>query len=152
MQKKYKQNGDWPMAFGADREEWLEMLGSNPKDTDLQFVGINRATWQKIIKGKMPKVPAAAHKLASFRRHGHLADLLGSAWSDFFVSGDTLTLPGVKYPLQAHSLRSTWLDLQMLPRLRWELERLRKESEWVDVSPALAKWLYGLGKRPMAYS
>jgi len=90
MNKNHGKKEGWATEIRADREEWVELMGSHPADAALSHVGLSRATWSAIVAGKGPRVPIAAYRLASFRRHGHLADLLGASWRDFFVSGDTL--------------------------------------------------------------
>ena len=133
----------------ADLDEWLELLGSNPTDKTLAFVGIDAATWSKIAAGKSPLVPIACYRLASFSRYGHMADIAGSAWRDFYVRGDTLVLPGIKQPCSAPALRSAWLELQELPRMRRELDELRQDSDRVEISPQVHAWLNRLGRRPL---
>lgn len=127
----------------------MELLGSNPTEKSLAFVGLDAATWSKIAAGKSPLVPIAAYRLASFCRHGHLADIAGSAWRDFYVRGDVLVLPGVRQPFSAPDLRSTWIQLQELPRMRRELEQLRQDSDLVEISPQVHAWLSRLGRRPL---
>lgn len=134
----------------ADRDEWLELIGSNPSDQTLAFLGLLRSTWKKIESGKAPLVPMAAYRLASFCRYGHLADIAGSAWRDFYVCGDALALPGCRRPFTAPEMRSAWCELQELPRLRREVDQLRLDADAVEVSPAVAAWLLRLGKRPLA--
>lgn len=85
MKKYQERKVSWLTEIRADREEWVELLGPDPDDATLRHVGISRRTWIHIAAGKRPGVPMAAYRLASFRRHGELSDLLGSAWSDFFA-------------------------------------------------------------------
>ncbi len=59
-----------------------------------------------------------------------------------------MVFPGLKNPLTAPELRSTWCSLRELAQLRGELARLRRELDWVEVSPAVANWLRRLGMRP----
>jgi len=85
--KKYSvKKESWLTEMRADREEWVELLGSTPTDGTLKHLGISRRTWADIAAGKRPAVPMAAYRLASFQRHGALCDLLGSAWSDFLCA------------------------------------------------------------------
>lgn len=145
--KKYSiKKGEWLTEIVADREEWLELLGASPADSMLARLGIARSTWDKIAAGKAPRVPIAAYRLATFARHGELSELLGNAWRDFFVSGDTLTLPGLRQPISAQALRAVWVSLQELPTLRRQVVELRAAADWVEVSPAVAAWLRRLGK------
>lgn len=72
----------------------------------------------------------------------------GKRLERFFVCGDTLAFPGLKKPLSAPELRSTWANLRELGRLRSELAMLRRELDWVEVSPAVSGWLRRLGLRP----
>jgi len=89
--KKYSgKEWAWQTEIRADREEWVELLGSHPSDDTLKRLGISRQTWAEIVSGQCPGVPMAAYRLAQFNRHGDLSELLGSAWSEFFVCGDTL--------------------------------------------------------------
>lgn len=149
--KKYSEDkGQWLTHVRADREEWAELIGSRPSDRTLAELGISRAAWLKIAAGKMPTVPIAAHHLAHFRRHGDLSDMLGSAWLDFRVCGDTLLLPGVRQPFSAADLRAVWVHLQELPAMRLELERLRDIADEVTISPILSAWLEQLVRRPLA--
>jgi len=92
MKTYHEEKVAWLTEIRADREEWVELLGSTPDDATLKHVGISRRTWAAIAAGKRPGVPMAAYRLASFRRHGDLSELLGSAWGGFFVQGDTLGL------------------------------------------------------------
>ena len=147
MQKKSKKNAPWLTEIVADRDEWVELLGTQPSDKSLAHVGISRSTWQRIASGRNPRVPIASYRLASFCRHGCLGDLAGGAWSDFFVAGDTLVFPGLKYPLSASQLRSTWFQVQESARLRSDVRLLRRELDWVEVSPGVSAWLSALGKR-----
>ncbi len=95
--KKYSvKKAGWLTEIRADRDEWVELLGLTPDDAALRHVGISRETWAEIADGKSPRVPISACRLASFRRWGCLGELAGSAWSDFFVSGDTLGIPRAK--------------------------------------------------------
>ena len=149
MQKKSKEKAAWMTQIRADRAEWVELLGLNPSDDRLALVGISRPTWARIAAGKAPAVPIASYRLAEWQRYFHLGDVLGRAWDGFFTSGDTLALPGVKYPLQAAELRSVWLDIQALPVLRRELHDLRRQYDWVPVSPQVREWLHGLGRVPL---
>lgn len=148
MKKYYEEKSSWLTEIRADREEWVELLGSTPSDPTLRHLGISRRTWGDILSYKCPGVPMAAYRLATFHRHGALSDLLGRAWSDFFVVGDTLVFPGLKQPLSAPELRSTWCSLRELAQLRGEVARLRRELDWVEVSPAVSAWLRRLGMRP----
>jgi len=127
--KKYSVKKEvWLTEIRADREEWVELLGMHPDDAALRHVGISRVTWEQIAGGKSPLVPMAAYRLARFRRHGALADLLGSAWSDFFVCGDALLFPGLKFPMSAPELRTAWLRIQETARLRSEVALLRRDA------------------------
>lgn len=118
---------EWITEIVADRDEWVEFLGTDPQDSALAHVGISRATWTAISQGQRPRVALACYRLASFARHGALSDLLGSAWREFFVCGDTLAFPGLKYPLSASQLRSTWFRVQDSARLRSEVSMLRHQ-------------------------
>lgn len=55
-----------------------------------------------------------------------------------------------KQPLSAPEMRSTWASLLELVRLRGEVAQLRRELDWVEVSPAVSGWLRRLGLRPAA--
>lgn len=132
----------WLTSIKADRDEWREILGANPTPETLAQLGIAPSTWARILAGKTPAVPVAAYRMASFMRWGHLADLLGGAWRDFYVSGDTLVFPGLKYPLQAQELRAAWLRIQDNARLRSRVRWLEEEaanSPGVDLAPILAR-------------
>lgn len=94
----------------------------------------------------------ASPRLASFRRHGHLEDIMGRPWRDFFTAGDALRVPGMKYPIPARDLCGLWHDVQQLPLLRRQVDQLRIEADSVDVSPAVKAWLYRLGKRPLVFN
>lgn len=148
MKKYSKKPAEIQTEIRADREEWIELLGANPSVDVLMSTGIGQSTWQAIAAGQSPLVPIAAYRLASFRRYGHLADLLGAPWRDFYVSGNTLTLPGVRNALDASALRSVWVDLQELASLRREVSVLRSTADYVDISPAVSEWLHRLGRRP----
>lgn len=127
--KKSKPSPSWLTEVRADRDEWVELLGTTPSDKTLEHVGLSRRKWADILSGKCPSVSMACYRLASFCRHGCLADLLGSAWSDFFVRGDALVFPGLKYPLSAPDLRAAWVRIQDAARLRSEVSHLRAELD-----------------------
>jgi hypothetical protein len=93
MKKYHEEKVAWMTEICADREEWVELLGSTPSDATLRHLGISRRTWSGIASGQRPRVPMAAYRLATFQRHGELSELLGRAWGGFFVCGDTLGLP-----------------------------------------------------------
>ena len=149
MKKYSKKNDVFPVEIRADREEWIELMGLSPSDESLRFVGLSAASWSAIIAGRRPLVSTASHRLASFRRYGHLADLLGASWRDFFVSPDTLVFPGMKNGVSVLELRSVWLSVSEVPRLRREVQELRALAEVVDVSPAVRSWLFRLGEHPI---
>jgi hypothetical protein len=149
MNKYYGKDAPIESVVQADKDEWIELLGPAPTVETLRHLGITRRKWQDITRGKSPLVPVAAYRLAMFHRYGHLSDVLGSAWRDFFVLGDALVLPGVKQPLQAAALRSVWVELQELPRLRHKVARLMQECDYVEVSAAVSGWLDRLGRGPV---
>lgn len=113
----------------AFRDKWVELLGTDPSDSDLATVGILRATWRAITAGRVPWVPISAYRLATFRRRLELGELLGPGWSDVAIDGGCLVLPGVKRALPAAELRSVWFQLQEIPRLRAEVDLLRRDLE-----------------------
>lgn len=110
----------------ADRDEWAELLGRNPTADALEFVGITPDLWRSIAIGKYPQIPTACLRLAQYRRHGCLGDLMGKEWSEFFVCGDSLAFPGLKRTLSASELRSVWFQLQELTLLRHRTECLER--------------------------
>ena len=75
--------------------------------------------------------------------------MLGKEWQDFYIRHQSIEIPGVRYPYTAPELRSTWINVQRLERVQNELERMRKETDWVEVSPAVSAWLKRLGQRPL---
>lgn len=136
----------WQVKFDADRDEWVEMLGMNPPDKLLELVGITRQTWLRILTGRRPSIPAPAYRIARLHRYGDLSQVLGRNYVDFWLRGDGVLLPGMKYPISPIDLRGVWFDLQVLPMLKRELSELRTTTDWVQVSPTLSNWLKTLGK------
>lgn len=132
MKTKSKKRADWITEISADRDEWIELLGVTPCDATLQKVGISRRTWRAIFSGLSPRVPIAAYHLAEFHRYGSLESLAGASWRDFFVCGNALAFPGLKYPLGAPDLRALWLRLQDTARLRSEVKLLRRDLARLD--------------------
>lgn len=118
----------------AFRDEWVELLGVDPADSDLAAVGISRATWRAIAAGRTPWVPISAYRLAQFRRRLELGELLGPGWEDVAIDGGCLVLPGVKRALPAAELRAVWFQLQEIPRLRAEVSLLRRDLDRLAVA------------------
>lgn len=73
MKKYHEEKVAWMTEICADREEWVELLGSTPSDATLRHLGISRRTWSGIAAGRRPRVPMAAYRLATFQRHGELS-------------------------------------------------------------------------------
>lgn len=116
-----------PVTVPACRDDFVEWLGLNPPADVLEFVGITPGLWQAILADAAPDVPMACVRLARFRRCFALADVLGPAWHGFELRGAALAFPGLKYPLAADDLRSTWFKLQELARLRADVDLLRRD-------------------------
>lgn len=116
-----------PLSIAASRSEFVDLLGTNPSPECLEFVGLSPGLWQAILADQSPDVPLAVLRLARFRRFLSLADVLGPAWQGFELRGDALLFPGLKYPLTADDLRSTWFRLQELSRLRCDADLLRHD-------------------------
>lgn len=117
------------ITYRADREEWVELLGRSPSDSTLEFVGLSRHTWRLILSDRAPLVPSAAFRLARYLRRFELSDLAGPAWEGFEIRGETLLFPGLKRPLTAAELKSTWWMLQENRLLKNDVARLKLDLE-----------------------
>lgn len=126
-------------TYRADREEWVELLGTSPSDSTLDFVGLSRHTWRLILSDRAPPVPSAAFRLARYLRRFELSDLAGPAWEGFEIRGETLLFPGLKYPLSAADLRATWFQLQELRLLRNQIEILKRDLERAEMAEQAAE-------------
>lgn len=120
IKRFHKPQESFPVAFRADRDEWVELIGQNPAVDVLRELGISPRTWSAILAGRSPPVPVAAYRLARYHRWGDLGEVLGSAWRDFRAVGDALICPGLKYPIPASELRALWVRLMQLARLEAE--------------------------------
>lgn len=116
-------------SFQADRNEWVELLGSSPSDKTLDFVGLSRPVWNKILSDKGPPIPVAAFRLARYLRYFQLSDLAGPTWEGFEIRGNMLLFPGLNRPLSVADLKSTWFMLQDLRLLRAQVETLKRDLE-----------------------
>jgi hypothetical protein len=111
-------------------EELVECLRRHPHSEVLEFVGISSHQYQIwLTRGEPVKIPVATWRLIQFQHRLHMAELLGSGWQDFYISRDTLSFPGIKYPLNAQDLRVFHLKMQELFRRQHEAERAVAELE-----------------------
>lgn len=102
----------------ADRDEWVELIGTSPSAETLKAVGLSSYNWRQISAGENPRIPLACFALAQFARHGRMESLLGNAWAEFEIRGNGLMFPGLRAPIDARELRATWIRLQEIGRLR----------------------------------
>jgi len=140
MNKYYGKTAQIQTEIRADREEFIEFLGTDPDNQTLEFVGLSLSTWKKITTGKRPTVPISAWRLARFKRHAHLSDILGPEWREFVASGSQLTIPGFRYPIPATDLRSLCAEKQKalnLERLYANAESLLKMYRCLFSQPAI---------------
>jgi len=125
----------------ADRDEWIELLGAKPSIETLKNVGLSRSNWQQIIDGENPTIPLACFALANFARHGRIESLLGKDWAEFEIRDNKLAFPGLRYPLDAKELRTAWIQLQEIGRLRAENKILQSDIEKLESSLEMAEKL-----------
>jgi len=108
----------------ADRDEWIELIGTSPSADTLKAVGLSSYNWKQISAGTNPRIPLACFQLARFARYGRLESILGTDWADFEIRGQRLAFPGLRQPIDAKELRTTWIRLQEIGRLRAENQML----------------------------
>jgi len=125
----------------ADRDEWIELLGTSPSAETLKTVGLSRYNWQQISAGENPTIPLACFQLANFARHGRIEALLGKDWADFEIRGNRLAFPGLRQPIDPKELRAAWIRLQELGSLRAENKMLQSDIEKLESSLEMAEKL-----------
>lgn len=111
-------------------DELLEWVGRSPRSDVLTRLGITPREYQQWLQAsKGTWISAAQYYLIRFTHRQHLADLLGKAWEDFFIAGDKIEVPGLKYPLSASDLRGLWLHTQKISALSAQLGQATRENE-----------------------
>lgn len=111
-------------------EEFAELLGRNPDASTLARIGITARQfrlWLSTSAGVW--ISPAQYHLMQFQRQLHLSELMGRDWDGFVISGNALTVPGLKRPLTPGELSGLWLYVQQPAALSAQVAQLKRDNE-----------------------
>lgn len=111
-------------------EDLLEWIGRAPNPKLLRRLGVTPHQYQRWLGAtKGVWISAAQYHIIQFNYRQHLAELLGQDWAEFFVSGDKITIPGLKYPVSPLELRGLWVSNHQVNVLSCRLELAVRDKE-----------------------
>jgi transcriptional regulator with XRE-family HTH domain len=126
----------WPSKEDDSAElETLLFQGDMTRAAACEFFGVTPNTLKNWTSGKT-RPPPAVLRLARARLGGQLSEVMGKAWEEVRLSGDSIHLPGMKYPLTVPDLRAVWITIQESANARAACARALEELDRAKAAAA----------------